>query len=265
MNIQGTTALVTGANGGLGAAIARGLAREGAALVLTGRRAEALSPIASELGARTIIADLSRREDVARCMREAGPIDVLVCNAGIPSNGSLLEMSPQHLDDVLDVMLRAPIHMAREAALAMASRGRGQIDFISSVSGLVASPGTTLYSASKFGLRGFALALREDLREAGVGVTVVYPGFIRDAGMFADTGVQLPFGAGTRSPEDVARAVVRAVRQSPAEIVVAAPDQSLGAFLGNLSHRTTAMLQRWLGAEKVARALSEAQAHKRRT
>lgn len=264
MDIQGSTALVTGANGGLGAAIARGLAREGARLVLTGRRAEALAPIASELHARTIVADLARRDDVDRCMREAGPIDVLVANAGIPSNGSLLEMSSQHVDDVLDVMLRAPIQMAREAARSMASRERGQIVLISSVSGLVASPGTSLYSAAKFGLRGFALALREDLREAGVGVTVVYPGFIRDAGMFADTGVQLPLGAGTRSPEDVARAVVRAVRRNPAEVVVAAPDQALGAFLGNLSHRTTATLQRWLGAEKVARALSDAQAPKRR-
>ena len=119
--------------------------------------------------------------------------------------------------------LRAPIVMARAAVPGMLERGRGHVVFISSISGKVASEGTSLYSATKFGLRGFALGLREDLHGSGVGVTTIFPGFIRDAGMFADTHVTLPRGTGTRSPEDVAAAVLRAVRDDPAEITVAAP------------------------------------------
>ena len=97
----------------------------------------------------------------------------------------------------------------------------------------------------------------------GVGVTTVFPGFIRDAGMFADTKVTLPRGAGTRSPEDVGRAVVRAVRKDPAEITVAAFEQAFGALVAGISHPLVASLQRMLGGEKVAAQIAAAQAHKR--
>ena len=97
--------------------------------------------------------------------------------------------------------------------------------FIASGAGRVASPGTAVDSATKFALRGFSLALRGDLRTRGVGVSCVYPGFIRDAGMFARTGVALPRGIGTRSPDDVADAVLTAVRDNRAEAVVAALEQ----------------------------------------
>src|SRR5262249_33992877 len=149
-------------------------------------------------------------------------------NAALPSSGPLVDFTPEQIDRALDVNLRAPIMMARHAVVGMLERRRGHIVFISSISGKVASTGTSLYSATTFGLRGFALGLREDLHGTGVGVTTIFPGFIRDAGMFADTKVTLPRGAGTRSPEDVARAVVRAIRDDPAEITVAAPEQAIG-------------------------------------
>ena len=87
---------------------------------------------------------------------------------------------------MLEVNLRAPIALARALAPAMIARGSGHIVFISSLAGKAAAPASSIYSATKFGLRGFALGLREDLRPHGVGVSVVLPGFIRDAGMFAD-------------------------------------------------------------------------------
>ncbi len=103
----------------------------------------------------------------------------------------------------------------------MLARRRGHLVFMGSLAGKAASPASSLYNATKFGLRGFALALREDLRDAGVGVSVIMPGFISDAGMFADSGVKLPPGVGTRTPEQVAAAVLRAVEQNRAEVTVA--------------------------------------------
>jgi short-subunit dehydrogenase len=258
-----TKALVTGANGGIGSAIARALHAAGATVIVSGRRADALRPLADAIGARTIVADLTKRDDVARCMDEAGPVDVLVANAALPSSGPLLEFDAAQIDRALDVNLRAPILMARAAAAGMIERRRGQIVFISSISGKVAAPGTSIYSATKFGLRGFSLGLREDLHGTGVGVTTIFPGFIRDAGMFADTKVTLPRGAGTRTPEDVAAAVLRAIRDDPAEITVAAFEQSLGALVAGISHPLVASMQRMLGGAKIAREIADAQAHKR--
>lgn len=264
MNItDGTRALVTGANGGIGSAIARALHAAGASVIVTGRRIDALRPLADTIGARIVVADLAERADVVRCMEDAGPIDVLVANAALPSSGSLLEFDPEQIDRSLDVNLRAPIMMARHAVPGMLERGRGQVVFISSISGKVAAPGTSMYSATKFGLRGFSLGLREDLHGTGVGVTTIFPGFISDAGMFADTKVTLPRGAGTRTPEQVAAAVLRAIRDDPAEITVASFEQSLGALLAGISHPLVASVQRLFGGEKIAKQIAAAQAHKR--
>jgi uncharacterized protein len=256
-----TTVLVTGASGGLGRAIARALHAAGAKLVLTGRNAESLRAAADETGARVVIADLARGDEVARCLDEAGPIDVLVANAGMPGTGALLSFSAEQIDRALDVNLRAPMQMARRAAEAMVARGRGHIVFVSSIAGKVATQGSSVYSATKFGMRGFALALRADLREHQVGVSTIFPGFIRDAGMFADSGVKLPRGAGTRSPDDVARAVVRAVRKNPAEIDVASFDQRFAVFVAGFSPSLVALLARALGGAKVAKALAESRSH----
>jgi NADP-dependent 3-hydroxy acid dehydrogenase YdfG len=258
-----TRALVTGANGGIGSAIARALHAAGAKVIVSGRRADALQPLATELGADMLLVDLVDRSAVARCMDELGAIDILVANAALPASGSLLELDADRIDRALDVNLRAPIFMAQAAARGMQARGRGHIVFISSVSGKVAAPGTSIYSATKFGLRGFALGLREDLYGTGVGVTTIYPGFIRDAGMFANTKVTLPRGVGTRSPEEVANAVLRAIRHDPAEITVAAFEQSLGALLAGVSHSLVASIQRRLGGASVARQIAAAQAHRR--
>lgn len=260
---HGTTALVTGANGGLGQAIAQALTRAGAQVTLSGRRADALLPIAAKLGARVIVADLGNRSEVERAIAEAGPIDILVANAALPATGHLLDFTDAQIDRSLDVNLRAPILMARKLGAGMVERRRGAIVFISSLSGKLAAGGASLYCATKFGLRGFSLALREDLRSSGVGVTTVFPGFIRDAGMFADTGVKLPSGSGTRSPEDVANAVLRAIRKNPAEIDVAAFEQSIAALIAGLSPRLVSALARAVGGDALTRQIVAAQAHKR--
>lgn len=254
---------MTGATGGVGQAIASAFAARGASLIVSGRRAEALEPLATRLGARAILADLSRGEDVDRLIAEAGPVDVLLANAALPASGVFTELDQEDIDRMLEVNLRAPIALARGLAPGMISRGRGHLVMISSLSGKAASAASAIYSATKFGLRGFALGAREDLRPHGVGVSVVLPGFIRDAGMFAEAGVELPRGVGTRTPGKVAEAVIAAVEHNRAEAEVAPLGLRLGAAFAGLAPDLAASISRRMGSDRIATALAEGQRHKR--
>src|SRR5947209_1385610 len=263
MRISGATVLLTGASGGLGQAIARALGRRGASLIVTGRRGEVLQELADELGARALAVDLAKPAEIDRLLSEAGEIDILVANAALPASGTLDSFSVEEIDRALDVNLRAPIVLARALAPPMVARGRGHLLFMSSLAGKAATPRTSLYNASKYALRGFASALRADLRASGVGVSAVFPGFIRDAGMFADAGAKLPPGVGTRAPEDVAKAVVDAIERNRAEVDVAPlPLRATAAFAG-LAPELAAGLARRLGAEGVASELAAGQRDKR--
>jgi short-subunit dehydrogenase len=263
VQLGGATTLLTGATGGLGQATARALASRGALLVLTGRRADVLEPLASEVGGRALAADLSSAADVDRLVAEAGPIDVLVANAGLPAAGRLRTFSVEEIDRALDVNLRAPVVLARALVDGMIERRRGHMVFMSSLSGKAASGGGSVYSATKFGLRGFALALREDLQRYDVGVSVVLPGFIRDAGMFHESGTKLPFYAGTKTPDEVARAVVEAIERDRAEVDVAPFAMRVGAAIAGLAPGPILAVQRRLGAQKVSDQLETGQANKR--
>jgi uncharacterized protein len=263
VTVAGGKILLTGATGGIGHAIARAFGRRGADLILTGRRAGVLEPLAAELGARAIECDLGDRAAVEQLVADAGEVDVLVANAAMPGTGHLLELSPEQIDWMLEVNLRAPIALARALAEGMASRRRGHIVFISSLNGKAATPRTAMYCAAKFGLRGFALAIRDDLREDGVGVSLVYPGFIRDAGMFVDSGVKLPFYLGTRSPEQVADAVIGAIEHNSAEATVAPAFLRASTTFAALAPQLASTLSRRLGGEQIAIEFAAGQAEKR--
>jgi len=256
MEIGGSRALLTGATGGLGQAIARALASQGAQLVLTGRRVDVLEPLAIELAGTALAVDLSDPEQVSGLAERAGEIDIVVANAGLPGNGWLDTFSEEQVDRVLDVNLRAPIELTRALAPAMVARGRGHFVFISSLSAKSTAPGAALYSATKFGLRGFALSMRAELRDAGVGVTNINPGFISDAGLFAESGVKLPPGVGTKTPENVADAVIHAIVNDRAEIDVAPVGLRLGTAFASVAPETAARFQRLLGGAKVAEAFA---------
>lgn len=236
--------LLTGASGGIGGALARRFAAEGARLVLSGRREEELARLAEEVGGRYVVADLAAPGDVARLVDEAGDVDVLVANAGLPGTGKLASFSAAQVDRAIDVNLRAPIALAHALAPAMTARGSGAMVFVSSLAGLTASPSTSLYNATKFGLRGFALALHDELAPAGVTVSVVLPGFISDAGMFAEAGLDAPTFMGTRTPEQVAEAALKALRSRLAEVLVAPPLDRVGAKLGTLAPNLASRLKR---------------------
>ena len=263
MNVSGRTVLLTGATGGIGHAIARRLHGAGAKLILSGRRTEVLEPLAVELGARSVAVDLSDPADVDRLVSEAGAVDVVIANAALPASGPLLDYSSEQIDRALAVNLRAPMVMARLFGEEMVQRGEGQLVFVSSVLGKAGGPGSSVYSATKFGLRGFAQCLRADLRPAGVGVSVVFPGFIRDAGMFADSGTKLPGFVGTSSPEEVADGVLSAIENNRGEVDVAPVAIRIGAKFASVAPEIAARVNRRVGADKIAEQMSASQAGKR--
>jgi len=265
VQLGGQAALVTGATGGIGNAIARALHGRGARVLVSGRRRDALEELAASLGERTevVVADLAERGAPTQLADAAGAVDVLVANAALPASGRVEDFDHDQIDRALDVNLRAPIQLTRALLPGMLERGRGHVVFVSSLSGKAASPRSGIYSATKFGLRGFAAGLREDVEPSGIGVTVVFPGFVRDAGLFADSGVKLPPWVGTRTPEQVAEALVRAIEREQAEVDVAPLGLRVGTRVAGLAPVTVARLQRRLGSERIADALADAQRGKR--
>jgi short-subunit dehydrogenase len=220
-DLRGKTVLLTGASTGLGPHIARRLHVAGAKFVLSARNEAALTRLARELGeSRVIVADLSRPGEPERLAKEAGHVDVLVSNAGVPATGHLRSFTIEQVDRALDVNLRSGIVLARRLAPAMIKRKSGHMVFMSSVAGLVPAGGATLYNATKFGIRGFALGLREELWGTGVGVSVICPTFVKEAGMWADTGLRANPIAGEVTPRQVADAVWTAIVKNRAEIEV---------------------------------------------
>jgi short-subunit dehydrogenase len=265
-DLSGQTALVTGATGGLGTAIAKALYACGAFVKLSGRRTELLDSLADELGERTAVgpADLSRAGEATALAERAGAVDVLVANAGIPGSGLLADFTLEEVDRVLDVNLRSAVHLTHALLPGMLERGRGHLVYVSSIAGKTPTVGASLYSATKFGLRGFALALHEDLRDTGVGVTAIYPGFIADAGLWGDTDLKLPAGSGRlRTPDDVAAAVLKGIATGRAEIDVAPVIQRSGGWLTGLSPRVVAAAMRRAGGERLSADLADAQRDKR--
>jgi short-subunit dehydrogenase len=222
MELSGRTVLLTGATGGLGRAIATALAAKGATLLLSARRADALEAVAESLpgeGHRALPADLAEPGAAEALCAEAAATDVLVANAGLPAAGWLTDFSSEEVSRALRVNLESPILMARALHPRMVERGSGHLVFIASLAGKSANPRSSVYNATKFGLRGFALGLRIDLVPKGIGVSLVSPGFIREAGMFADSGAS-PMGLGTGRPDQVGAAVVGAIERDRTELSV---------------------------------------------
>ncbi len=195
MELAGKRVLLSGATGGLGRAIAEQLAAEGATLVLSSRKEPDLEELRRSLpgGAErheAVVADLAEEGAPEKLVRDAGDLDALVANAALPASGRLDDFSQRELARAVRVNLEAPIRMTRELAPKLLGKGEGHLVYISSLSGRAATARSSLYSATKFGLRGFAFGLREDLVPKGIGVSLVSPGFVREAGMFHDADAE---------------------------------------------------------------------------
>lgn len=220
-------ALVTGGGTGIGAAVARRLAAEGYAVVVTGRRAAPIEEIAAEIDGLAVVADTGLVDDAERAVRETverfGGLDALVCNAGIGGGGSLRDLDPATWDDVLRTNLTGAFLTCRAAIDHLAAR-RGSVVTISSVSGLRASPESLAYCASKAGLLMLTQCMAVDHGPEGVRVNCVAPGWVRtpmaDEEMdvlaerlgldreaaYAETTVDVPLRR-PASPEEVAATV----------------------------------------------------------
>jgi short-subunit dehydrogenase len=262
MRLEGRSVLLTGATGGIGNAIARELAMRGCALTLTGRREANLAHLVAELGppARGFAADLTNLAEIRELLDHAGPVDILVACAGIDIPQDLADTSDEVIEEAIRINLLAPAALARVALAPMRQRGEGHVVFIGSVAGLVATPiNSSVYTASKWGLRGLGLALRQELHGTGIGVSTVFPAGVRDAGIFARTGITLPWYAGTSSPQQVARAVVRAVERDRPEVVVSAGGERLGAAISGVAPVLVGRLARVAGLGRIRQAVLEAQ------
>jgi short-subunit dehydrogenase len=266
MELADRKALLTGATGGLGRAIAQALAERGAHLVLSGRKAEALDALAAELpgdGHSTVPADLAEAGAAEKLAGTAGDVDVLVANAGLPGTGRLPDYSTEQLTGTLRVNLEAPILLARALEPAMLAKGSGHMVFIASLSGKSATPLSSVYNATKFGLRGFALGLRADLDPLGIGVSIVSPGTIREAGMYADSGAPPIPGLGTGSPQQVAAAVVKAIEKNKVEVAVAPPQQRLLAHFALATPGLSVKIASGDAGQKAAATVAKGQTDKR--
>ena len=265
MDLGGRTALLTGATGGLGRAIATALAARGARLILSSRKAEELVRLARSLpggGHTTLVSDLAEQGAALALLEQAGDIDVLVANAALPASGRLEGFSQDEIGHALHVNLESPVRMTRELLPRWQERGSGHFVFVSSISGFASTPRASLYAATKFGLRGFALNLREDLRGSGVGVSVITPGVIREAGMFADSGAAPPPALGAGTPQQVGNAVVRAIEGDKSEISVAPIRQRALARFAMLAPEIFGRLT-GSAATKAADAIASGQTDKR--
>lgn len=250
MELRDRTLLLTGATGGLGRAIAAAVAAKGGRLVLSSRHEDQLAELAASLpgeGHRTIVSDLVVEGAPERLVAEAGELDGLIANAGIGANGRVDKIEAERVNSVVRLNFEAPILMARAIAPALRERGSGHLVFVASLAAKGSTGRHALYAGTKAGLRSFAIGLRDDLARDGVGVSIVCPGFIREAGMFADSGEQPPMNLGTSAPGEVGDAVVTAIERDRLEIDVAPRRQRA---MANFAHRRPAV------AEKLLRRLT---------
>lgn len=219
-DLTGKRALVTGASGGIGAAVARALHGAGAELALSGTREGPLAELAAELGSRAhvVLANLSDPDAVEQLARDAqaalGGFDVLVNNAGITRDQLLMRMSDADWQAVLDVNLTAAMRLCRAAMRPMMKARWGRIVNITSVVGATGNPGQTNYAAAKAGLVGFSKSLAAEVASRGITVNAVAPGFIATPmtdkltdEQKAQLTTRIPAGR-LGTPEDVAAAVL---------------------------------------------------------
>jgi 3-oxoacyl-[acyl-carrier protein] reductase len=186
-DLSGMTALVTGASGGIGSAIAGALVGQGARVALSGTREEALMEVQARLGGESIVLPTNLSDPAAvdalvpQAVEQLGKLDILVNNAGVTRDNLAMRMKDEEWDQVIRVNLEAAFRLARAAMRPMMRAKHGRIISITSVVGATGNPGQANYAASKAGLVGMSKALAQEVASRGITVNCVAPGFIRSA------------------------------------------------------------------------------------
>lgn len=242
MSFQGRTAWITGASSGMGAALAREFANRGARVILSGRDQSRLAAVAQSLGTETLTLPFDVCDHAAmlaatqRAIAWSGGVDAFVANAGISQRSAAVDTAPEVYERIVAVDLTAQIAAVQALLPHMTERGSGRLVFISSIAGKVGVPLRTAYCAAKFGLIGYADALRAELSQSGVSVHVVCPGSVAtEVSRNALTADGSPRGASDKAidegipPAEAAQAILDGVAAGEREIIVArGVEQAMG-------------------------------------
>jgi short-subunit dehydrogenase len=263
--LRGKNAIVTGASRGVGVYIARALASEGVNLVLAARTAEQLESVArdlSQLGVQAVAipTDITQAADrdalLAGAERQLGQIDILINNAAVIEWTPYAEQESQQIARIIETNLMAPLFLTRGVLPGMLERHCGHIVNNVSMAGKKGIPFEAAYAASKAGLLEWSSALRIEFEHTGVGITSILPSIITKVGMSANHGMPAPRLAGAVPPEPVAKAVIKAIRYNPQEIIVRAlPTRPLLA-LAELWPELGDMMLKIMGVVKLQRRLA---------
>lgn len=264
MELANRVGIVTGASRGIGVYLAEALARKGVHLALAARSAEDLEVTAKRLEnypvrVVSVPTDITKIDDlnnlVERATNDLGPIDLLVNNAGVEKYEPFHEYDFDMIAKIMQTNVISAQWLTRLVLPGMVERKRGHIVNIASVAGKMAVPYNTVYSASKHALVGFSWSLREEVSRHGVGVSVICPGFVAEAGMFSDwsKGRKPPGLASTVEPGAVAAKTIEAIERDKGEVIVASP---LMKLTKGIPHGISAAMGRKSGGyaflEKVA-------------
>ena len=255
-DLRGKHIVITGASRGLGPYLARALAGRGANLSLTARSADALKAVAAEtaaLGVQATAIPCEITDPVGgdrlrqQAMAANGPIDNLINNAGMEWVSRYTSMTPEYIEGMIQTNLVAPLILSRLVLPGMLERGCGHLVMMSSLGGKKGSPYSATYAATKAGLIEWTSGIREEVRGSGVSASVICPGFVAAAGMFAEYGKQAPKISGETTPAKVADAVLRAIAHDVPEIVVNPGPKRLLSIANAVSPSATTWLLRKFG------------------
>jgi short-subunit dehydrogenase len=228
-SLNGKIVLLTGGSRGIGPVVAEALARRGAVIAIAARSKNGLDEVATRLkglGIETLVvstdlADQSQREElVSAVLVQFGKIDILVNNAGLETEGAYAELPWSSIQTTIEVNLLAPMALTRLVLPGMLERKAGHIVNVASIAAKSGAPYAATYSGTKAGLAEWTRALRLELSGTGVRFSTIFPGYVREVGMFAKFGVQSPWIVGSCAPSQVARAVVAAIEKSKSETII---------------------------------------------
>jgi short-subunit dehydrogenase len=264
VSLDGKVVLLTGASRGLGVDMARAFGRRGARLALAARSRPELEGVREELEQEAITvavvpADVSELASLERLLvateEGLGPVDVLVNNAGIEQVYDFEAMSAEEIAAIIQVNVVGLAWLTRLVVPGMIERGRGHIVNIASLAGVVGVPHNAVYAASKHAVVGLSRSLRLELREHGIGVSVVCPGFVQ-GGMFLRHGRKPPALAGWVTSEAVARATVSAVVSDRGEVIVSKGLGRIGDWFQAMTPELGGRIMRWGGVEGFLREVA---------